>query len=387
MPAGQRYGIPGGMKHIREFDGLRGILALWVFATHVLELGPYPAVAAHVHANLAVDLFIILSGFVIFHLLSSGEDYRTFITRRWFRLFPVFAVCFLLALALYAGLGTSDETAFGIPHTNKLLPYLVAHATMLHGAVPDSLLPNSARAILVPAWSISVEWQFYLVAPLLFALAARPSRKPALVLCALVAARVLHDVASRIAGDPLRFDMAAFLPLRLEFFAVGIGSYGVWRWLHERNRPLIIPNSVYALVVPLLFLVAKKNPAVALWLGLMLLLAHGYFGTGVGVLLRIPEIFNSTPAQFLGKISYPIYLLHLPMLVVVRELLRRHSIAASAPAFQAALLLGGLAATIVGAWLLHVGVELPLVRLGKRVTAGWQTEQMPPLQGRPMPVR
>src|ERR1041385_7157077 len=118
----KRTGAPylhpeGGMKHIREFDGLRGLLALWVFATHALELGPYSSLARFTHANMAVDIFIILSGFVIFHLLSNGEDYRTFITRRWFRLFPVFAICFLIALTLYGWTRMDDEIAFGIGNT------------------------------------------------------------------------------------------------------------------------------------------------------------------------------------------------------------------------------------------------------------------------------
>src|SRR5436190_20060712 len=121
------------MKHIKEFDGLRGLLALWVFATHVIELGPYPGAASPIRAYLAVDIFIILSGFVIFHLLSTGENYWTFITRRWFRLFPVFAVCFLIALALYGRLRMDDEVAFGLNRVKNLTPHLIAHATMLHG--------------------------------------------------------------------------------------------------------------------------------------------------------------------------------------------------------------------------------------------------------------
>src|SRR5882757_3055269 len=181
------------MKHIKEFDGLRGLLALWVFASHALELGPYSAAAAPLRPNLAVDIFIILSGFVIFHLLGTGEDYRTFITRRWFRLFPVFAVCFLIALALYGWMQVDDEVAFGLGHLSNLKPHLVAHATMLHGVVPEQILPHSARAILVPAWSISLEWQFYLVAPLLFVFAMRPNGKLTLLVAALLALRVLLD--------------------------------------------------------------------------------------------------------------------------------------------------------------------------------------------------
>jgi peptidoglycan/LPS O-acetylase OafA/YrhL len=375
------------MRHIKEFDGLRGLLALWVFATHAVELGPWPAAANPLRANLAVDVFIILSGFVIFHLLSTGEDYRTFITRRWFRLFPVFAVSFLFALALYGWLAIDDDVAFGLAHTNHLKPYLIAHATMLHGAVPEQLLPHSARAILVPAWSISVEWQFYLLAPLLFALAAKPNRRLALVLLALVAARVAHDVAPRFTGNPIRFDMAAFLPLRLEFFAVGIGSYAMWKWLCARNRNLDLPVTLYALLIPLWILIAKKNAAVGLWLAFLFMLMHAHFGSGTRWSRNIVTAFNAPLAQFLGRISYPIYLLHLPMLVFARYLVSSYQPALRAPVYQSAFAFGGLAATIAGAWLLHYCVEQPMIRLGKRITAGWKLERIPPVGGQPVPIQ
>lgn len=361
------------MKHIKEFDGVRGLLALWVFATHVIEVGPYPAAASPIHAYLAVDIFIILSGFVIFHLLSGGEDYRTFIIRRWFRLFPVFAVCFVMALVLYVVLRTNDETAFGMAHTKKLAPYLATHALMLHGVIPNEILPHAARAILPPAWSISVEWQFYLVAPLLFALAVRPNWKLALVLVALLAARGIHDASHAIAGErAFHFDMAAFLPLRLEFFAVGAGSYGVWRWLSERNRPLHVPRLCYALFLPVLLLVARKSPAIAFWLGGVATLVSVHFGSAPQMAQHVSRFLNSSSMQFLGKISYPLYLLHLPALVFVRQIMELNLPQLRAPLLQTTLVIGGLATTIGGSWLLHHFVEQPMIQFGKRLTKSWK---------------
>jgi peptidoglycan/LPS O-acetylase OafA/YrhL len=371
------------MKHIREFDGLRGLLALWVFATHVIELGPYPAAARYVHANLAVDIFIILSGFVIFHLLSTGEDYRTFITRRWFRLFPVFAVCFLAALSLYAWLGVNDEVAFGVAHTKKLMPYLATHATMLHGAIPDQILPHSARAILVPAWSISLEWQFYLLAPLLFAFAMRPNWKLALVVLTVIAVRVLHDAGPGALRSALQFDMSAFLPLRLEFFAVGIGSFGVWRWLSERQRPLEVPSLCYALLVPVVILVGRRSPAITLWLCGLLVLINIHFGSAGWIARRVSRMLNCSPAQFLGRISYCVYLLHLPALIFARQIIRVNQPGMSEPGFQVALLAGGLATTIAAAWLLRVSVERPLILFGKHLTKSWKTQVPTPGALRP----
>jgi peptidoglycan/LPS O-acetylase OafA/YrhL len=363
------------MKHIKEFDGLRGLLALWVFATHVIELGPYPGLASPIRAYLAVDIFIILSGFVIFHLLNTGEDYRTFITRRWFRLFPVFAVCFLIALILYVGRSAEDETAFGMGSTRKLAPHLVAHALMLHGVVPDEILPHAARAILPPAWSISVEWQFYLLAPLLFAFVVRPNWKLGLVMVVLLGARILHDAAHASAGGrALHFEMAAFLPLRLEFFAVGAGSYALWQWLLERNRPLNVPRLCYALLLPVLILVAKKSPAIAFWLAGLATLVSVHFGSAPSMARHLSRFLNSSLLQFLGKISYPLYLLHLPALVIVRRLMELTLPEWRAPVFQVVFVIAGLAATIGGAWLLHHLVEHPMIQSGKRLTKSWKDQ-------------
>jgi peptidoglycan/LPS O-acetylase OafA/YrhL len=366
------------MKHIREFDGLRGLLALWVLASHVIEVGPFSSAAASLRPNLAVDLFIILSGFVIFHLLSTGEDYRTFITRRWFRLFPTFGVCFLVALVPYAVLGFNDEDIFGIGHTRKLLPYLVTHATMLHGAVPEQLLPHAARAILVPAWSISLEWQFYLLAPLLFLFVfqtARTARAATIVVCALIAARVFCELGRHTGW--LTFDMQAVLPLKLEFFAVGIGSFGIWRWLSQRQVPLAIPRSFYVLIVPVLLIVARRSVSIALWLGGMVLLANLYFGNRDLVSRVLAAVLNCSTAQFLGRISYPLYLLHVPALVLVREILRVNQGTASPVHFQLALVVSGLAASIAGAWLLHTTVEKPLMNFAKRLTNSWKVHPAP----------
>jgi peptidoglycan/LPS O-acetylase OafA/YrhL len=368
------------MRHIREFDGLRGLLALWVYVAHAIESGPFWAATRHVHANGAVDVFIILSGFVIFYLLSRGEDYRTFITRRWFRLFPVFAACFLIALVLYASLGIQDELAFGIAGQD-VKPHLIAHATMLHGVVPEEVLPHSARAILPPAWSISVEWQFYLIAPLLFLLMTGRSWKALGIVVALVALRVLHDIGrlgSIIPGLPetATFGMEAFLPLKLEFFAVGAACCWLWLRLSLQEESRIPPWCILILLVGI-GVAGPLRPAIAVWLAVFAIVLWANFGepraaAGAG---QATALFQCRGAQFLGRISYPLYLLHLPVIVVMREFIHAIMPGLSPFAFQSVLMLTSLPISIAGAWTLHRFLEQPMIDLGKRVTRRANTSQ------------
>ncbi len=85
------------MQRIRAFESLRGLLALWVVAYHAALTAGMHAESWRFPLNLlgkgeyAVDIFIILSGFVIFALLdNSRETYGVFLIRRAFRLYPIY---------------------------------------------------------------------------------------------------------------------------------------------------------------------------------------------------------------------------------------------------------------------------------------------------------
>jgi peptidoglycan/LPS O-acetylase OafA/YrhL len=168
---------------IQSIEGLRGILALWVVLSHTLAAaglgthwrGPFAVLAV---GGNAVDVFIIVSGFVIFYLLDTAhEGYVRFIWRRALRLYPVYLVC-LLASLLVLPAAVQAFAAAPWPHplnasrvqiahnTMAFLPQqIAAHLAMVHSLIPDSLLPNANYAILGQAWSLSLEWQFYVLAP------------------------------------------------------------------------------------------------------------------------------------------------------------------------------------------------------------------------------
>src|SRR5207237_4554322 len=102
-------------------EGLRGYLALWVLVAHVLWVSGYqPAVEPLLRligaGGYAVKLFIILSGFVITYLLDKrDETYLQFVVRRFFRLFPVFIVLFVVAIPL------SQVSLWHVTHASRYL--------------------------------------------------------------------------------------------------------------------------------------------------------------------------------------------------------------------------------------------------------------------------
>ncbi len=175
------------MRRIDSLEGLRGTLALWVVFGHVVTLagfgsdwrGPFRVMVSGGHA---VDVFVILSGFVIFLLIDRArEPYTVFIWRRFWRPFPAFAICCAIMLALTPVVAEAlAEWPLAHPLNASRLRIMqdtlahmgwqvAAHVPMLHGIIPPDALPNSSFAILGQAWSISPEWQFYLLAPVLFA--------------------------------------------------------------------------------------------------------------------------------------------------------------------------------------------------------------------------
>src|SRR5262245_34273125 len=194
----------------------------------------------------AVDVFIVISAFVIFLLLDKTRMSVTqFLTRRFFRLYPLFISLFVIAIPLSL-MDHWNVTHAGAYMSPRMIDYLTRiiesnwtnvhwhsalHAVMLNGAVPERILPNAPGAFLDPAWSVSLEWQFYLVAPLAFALAisSRPSRRIALALGCVALLAVTRFPILHVA-------YGAALPFHLAYFAVGGASYFIYRWYKQSSR-------------------------------------------------------------------------------------------------------------------------------------------------------
>ena len=135
------------LHRLPELDGVRGLLAVWVWLYHAIYISGVwktlpQAARFFLGGDKAVDIFIILSGFVIsLLLLRERQPYRTYIARRFLRLYPVYIVCLTVA-ALFQVAGWMP---FQLP-TDHAGSYFLVNMMMLQGAVPDWISRGRARA-------------------------------------------------------------------------------------------------------------------------------------------------------------------------------------------------------------------------------------------------
>ena len=376
-------------------EGLRAYLALWVVICHAFwESGYRPQALSGLSklilsATYAIDLFIIISGFVIFFLLDTRrETYQQFIVRRFFRLFPVFIVLFVVAIPLshlnlwnvsHAGKYlTSDQIAQqidGIELAWENIPWhLLLHMTMLHGTVPDVLIQDAPGAFLVPAWSVSLEWQFYLVAPLAFVWAVSASPYRRLVLCALCVGLVL---AARYALPPVNYGAA--LPFHVKFFFLGAVSYFIYqRAASHRLSDTAFP--VACCLALFIFGLSERQWSlmpVLLWLvfmGLLLEQPSSFSTRLVGPLLTNPVV------QYVGRISYSLYLSHFLVIMVAQYALLTWAPGLSRAVHFWVLLAGTTVMTIALSTVLHRYLEIPGLLVGRALAQRLGARRDEPVQ-------
>jgi len=363
------------MRRIDEFEGLRGMMALWVVLGHVSNSLAW-TVPAPLPRNLsgrsAVDVFIILSGFVItLLLLNKREPYRPYLVRRVFRLYPVYVVCLAGSVALMGVARTALQLAPATPATagrlrmlgdggEHLWTHLAVHLTLLHGLF-DRVLDNASFALLGQAWSVSVEFQFYLIAPAVIAALWRRNVPAMLVTVAFLAGLVVVAGVSRMGS----------MPAHLALFALGIAYCHLWRRLGSGASGWGVwhVRLLSALVLAAGWWWMQRPSALLVWVvAAHAVLARAVADSGAAA----PEagvawVLRSRPALWLGQISYSVYLSH--MLVLYPALFALAKLGASEVTQAVALPMLVVSGTLVLSRLLYVWVERPFIGHGSRVAA------------------
>lgn len=380
----------GSSTHrLEAIEGLRGYLAIFVMISHIFIFGAYIHIPEYFHTEmggllsvldngvLAVNCFMIISGFVIFMLIDrKQEPYLIYIVRRILRIFPVYFFLLILAipslwlsgisLGLTSGL-QSQEAIQATQLTYKCLWeniwfHFPLHLTMLHGLVPANILPNASTAFLGPAWSLSLEWQFYIIAPLWYALFITKNawRKQLMYGGCLFCILKSHYFFSQI-------EQGAFLPLQLSYFLAGIASYFLYKNIRhlEYKGDIVLPLTMLLLLG--IYRIADKALGLApfmIWAVVLTLLFEPEHSISSKL---ISPIFTNRVSLWLGKISYSIYLSHSLVLALVQYLTLKLLPHSTKTELLVMLLLATTAITLPFSEFLYQTIERPFILYGKRI--------------------
>lgn len=365
---------PATLTKLEYLDGLRGLAALYVVLFHaILGFRHEPEdVLTKVLLRLfcfgheAVAVFIVLSGYCLTLSATRGGkrpfqvEFFPFLRRRARRILPPYfvALCgslLLIALVPALGVGKLTGSIWQDSHPAFSRASLVTHFLLIHNWFPETV-----HTINGPLWSVATEWQIYLLLPTVFVPVYR--RRGALGMIAVAAA--------------LGYGALAFWPewsrTAISWYTVlfAVGSAGAL--LHVgpqgdtvrrlRRLPWNLIASAFTVLLALSGLGAasiwfRYQPMTDLLVGLctaavLIAAAEGSLGGGLPGPLKV---LSSRFALGLGRISYSLYLSHLPILALVAATLEGAGV--SPWVYRATMGIGGSVASLAVAALLYVSVE------------------------------
>jgi peptidoglycan/LPS O-acetylase OafA/YrhL len=301
-------------EQINALTGLRGIAASWVLIYHSYRLTEDLDAAARAPmaflgaaGYLGVDIFFVLSGFVIAYnyahkdLHTSWSQYGSYLWKRLARLYPVhIAALVFFAVTLPLHEANSDQSLLG----------LVKTLTLTHAW--DLPVPKIWAA---PSWSISAEWVAYLGFPVLALMTRRFNAAVSLAaIAALLGLFYLSIVYGPWPGNSMGYGLH-----RIAFeFATGVVLYRLWS-----HRKLAINVATLVALVGLLLggsaidVIDPSDRIMAAGPVFATVIVYG-FACATGALAQV-----MTRLEHLGHISYSLYLLQSTVLGVMIALLRQ----------------------------------------------------------------
>lgn len=348
---------------IAELDGYRGIGVLFVFLAHFF---PESALRNWLQVSwFFMDGFFVLSGFLIVGTLLDSRDrsdfFRRFYLRRTLRIFPAY---YTVVGLLILGLLVSGRYASFVAEWASPLWFLV-----YLGTIPSVLLDAFPRVgSFAPLWSLQIEEQFYMLAPLAVrGLSADRLRR---LLLGLVCLSPLLRVAVWLAFPDNAHLPYAFLPCRFEGFALGALVA-----LRFREGPWDLTGPRLGWLTLASFAITLSTAGLAGWdwpqpwnRTLGYLLASFSWACAFVWLInhrgsRATAFLRSAPAQYCARLSYGIYLLHWPVSAAVGK-----GLAAAGLALPPLIvLLAQAAATIATAAVCWKLIEAPALALKDRL--------------------
>jgi len=341
---------PSAAEFRADINGLRAVAVLAVVLFHF-------GVAGFTGGFVGVDVFFVISGYLMTRIILGPMAEERFSVWRFYlararRIFPALAVLGALMLA-YGWLRLSPMDYKTL--TKHVGVSLLFFSNQVYWKESGYFDADAHEKWLLHTWSLSVEWQFYLLYPLLIVAVARLVRRPGAVAAALwaVCLASLAWSAWLAFANPSK---AFFLLPTRAWEMLGGGLLHVHRDAVDRRiggRRWLEPAGLAAILAASLAF-SRDTP----WPGLHALLPVA------GALLVIADsagrtrLLGGAAVQGIGRWSYSIYLWHWPIVVALHQ---------SQSLRHGGWVAAGIAASIALGWLSFRMVEVPARRLVSRM--------------------
>jgi peptidoglycan/LPS O-acetylase OafA/YrhL len=340
---------------VPALTGIRALAALLVLALHAdqnVPAGVSAVLPFLPRGYLGVDFFFVLSGFIITHVYFTSlarptrSGVRIFLWHRLIRLYPVH-VTVLAALVMLVGLARAAHIPLNHPE-NWRLAELPWQLTLLHawGVIPKP-------GWNVPSWSISAEWFAYLLFPLLAPALLRVGER---LIALLIATAALAATALAFSLADWSFNAWVGAPALLRVSGEFLCGAALCRAVGQGSRLPPPGGDWLAAASFLLFLLG----AAAGWadMGLVALLAFTILGTATAE-SHWARILGSRPLVWMGEVSYSIYMVHFPVLLIMSRFWELVGLGAWAGPARSAAYAATILLVIALAALLFYAIERP----------------------------
>jgi len=368
----------------RALDSLRGLAALVVVFTHIYNVVPIPLHQAHPYLDLplavlsaagqfSVIIFFVLSGFVLSlpYWNAKNQSYTSYMTRRFFRLYLPYAFAVLVAAFLCEAL---TDPASRLGWLLPVSPQIVREHLLMTGVGRESTVLDG------PLWTLIIEMRVSLIFPLLF-LAVRRFGWAAIILGVIGAfacckLNALHgaqgETAIHFGNDALGALLLTGRYIPAFMFGIFVAGYLEPVRRIQASLPMALHAAICAGIVAIHILLFNRN-----------LQDHGYGGILYGIMAVYLVASCATFAGlarrlsgrlflWLGDISYSLYLIHVPVLYAVINVLHAGSNVGYGMAIAAAV-----PAILLSAHFMHLLVERPSVWLGRKLAEGLSWKDAP----------
>lgn len=338
------------MREIRSLTGIRGIAAALVVCYHTMWVSTFKA------GYLAVDMFFILSGFIMmavyyakFNSKVTASEYNKFMWNRFARIYPVYILITVINIIVFYFQGNPFEIK----------------RVIVNAALTQSL--GLSDSIIGPSWSISVEFLAYLTFP-------------------FVALATIKSIWARVAVMVLIvqfYTQLATTPLYTKYGILNVSQYylngpvirgfcgfylGVIIFFFKDSLPLMGKKLTSLLQIlafgGIVYCLTDKNLAMY-YIALCSILILALYANDEGIVSRF---LSCGPIHYLGKISLSLYLVHLLVVMAVNPIKFRYPLYIFNPKVDPGVIV--LLLSIAVSALLYKYVELPAREYLKRKFSG-----------------